>query len=59
MTAVSPSFLRINTVVILLGDVIRDNPCMVQAEIEGVRFVGIKSSQICSLNFCLFRVNML
>ena len=38
MTAVSPSFLRINTVVVLLGDVIRDNPCVVQAEIEGVRF---------------------
>ena len=30
--------LRINTVVILLGDVIRDNPWVVQAEMEGVRF---------------------
>ena len=29
------AFLRINTVVILLGDVIRGNPWVVQAEIEG------------------------
>ena len=32
------AFLRINTVVILLGDVIRDNPWVVQAEWRGVRF---------------------
>ena len=31
------AFLRINTVVILLGDVIRGNPWMVQAEIEGCK----------------------
>ena len=28
-------FLHINTVAILLGDVIRDNPWVVQAEMEG------------------------
>ena len=46
-------FLRINTVVMLLGDVIRDNLWVVQAEMEGCeiwkKFVGawgIKSSQI-------------
>ena len=32
------AFLRINTVVILLGVVIRGNPWVVQAEMEGVRF---------------------
>ena len=32
------AFLRINTVVILLGDVIRGNPWVVQAEWRGVRF---------------------
>ena len=31
------SFLRINTVVILLGDVIRGNPWAVQAEVEGCK----------------------
>ena len=31
------AFLRINTVVILLGDVIRDNPSVVQAEMEGCK----------------------
>ena len=31
------AFLRINTFVILLGDVIRDNPRMVQAEMEGCK----------------------
>ena len=31
------AFLRINTVVILLGDVIRDNPRVVQAEMEGYK----------------------
>ena len=31
------AFLRINTVVILLGDVIRDNPWVVQAEMEGFK----------------------
>ena len=30
------AFLRINTVVILLGDVIRGNPWVVLAEMEGV-----------------------
>ena len=30
-------FLRINTVVILLGDVIRGNPWVVQAEMEGCK----------------------
>ena len=34
------AFLRINTVVILLGDVITGNPWVVQAEMGGVRFVG-------------------
>ena len=29
------AFLRINTVVILLGDVIRGNPWVVKAEMEG------------------------
>ena len=29
------AFLRINTFVILLGDVIRGNPWVVQAEMEG------------------------
>ena len=48
------AFVRINTVVILLGDVIRDNPWVVQQKWRGVRFqsslwepeVGIKSSRI-------------
>ena len=31
------AFLRINTVVILLGDVTRDNPWVVQAEMEGCK----------------------
>ena len=31
------AFLRINTVVILLGDVIMANPWVIQAEMEGVR----------------------
>ena len=31
------AFLRINTVVILLGDPIRDNPWVVQAEMEGCK----------------------
>ena len=31
------AFLRINTVVILLGDVIRSNPWVVQAEMEGCK----------------------
>ena len=31
------AFLRINTVVILLGGVIRGNPCVVQAEMEGYK----------------------
>ena len=31
------AFLCINTVVILLGDVIRDNPWVVQAEMEGCK----------------------
>ena len=46
------AFLRINTVVILLGDVIRGNPWVVQAEMEGCKIWkkfmgawGIKSSQ--------------
>ena len=46
------AFLRINTVVILLGDVIKGNPWVVQAEMEGCKiwkkFVGawgIKSSR--------------
>ena len=30
-------FLRINTVVILLGDVIRGNPWVVHAEMEGCK----------------------
>ena len=30
-------FLRFNTVVILLGDVIRGNPWVVQAEMEGCK----------------------
>ena len=30
-------FLRINTVVILLGDVIRGNPWVVQTEMEGYK----------------------
>jgi hypothetical protein len=34
MTAV---FLRINTIIILLGDVIRGNPWVVQAEMEGCK----------------------
>ena len=29
------AFLRMNTVVILLGDVIRGNPWVVEAEMEG------------------------
>ena len=32
------AFLRINTVVILLGDVIRGNPWVVQAEMDGCKF---------------------
>ena len=32
---VSRAFLRINTLVILLGGVIRGNPWVVQAEMEG------------------------
>ena len=32
------AFLRINTVVILLGDEIRDNPWVVQAQMEGCKF---------------------
>ena len=32
------AFLRINTVVILLGGVIRGNPRVVQAEMEGCKF---------------------
>ena len=31
------AFMRINTVVILLGDVIRGNPWVVQAEMEGCK----------------------
>jgi len=31
------AFLRVHTVVILLGDVIRRNPCVVQAEMEGCK----------------------
>ena len=31
------AFLRINTVVILLGDVIRGNPWVVQAEMKGCK----------------------
>ena len=31
------SFLCINTVVILLGDIIRGNPWVVQAEMEGCK----------------------
>ena len=31
------AFLRINTVVILLGDVISGNPWVVQAEMEGCK----------------------
>ena len=31
------AFLRINTVVTLLGDVIRGNPWVVQAEVEGCK----------------------
>ena len=31
------AFLRINTVVILLGDVIRGNPLVIQAEMEGCK----------------------
>ena len=31
------AFLRINTVVILLGDVIRGNPWVVQAEMDGCK----------------------
>ena len=31
------AFLHINTVVILLGDVIRGNPWVVQAEMEGCK----------------------
>ena len=31
------AFLRINTVVILLGGVIKGNPCVVQAEMEGCK----------------------
>ena len=31
------AFLRINTVVILLGDVIRGNPWVVEAEMEGCK----------------------
>ena len=31
------AFLRINTVIILLGDVIRGNPWVVQAEMEGYK----------------------
>ena len=31
------AFLRINTVVILLGDVIRGKPWVVQAEMEGCK----------------------
>ena len=31
------TFLRINKVVILLGDVIRGNPWVVQAEMEGCK----------------------
>ena len=57
-------FLRINTVVILLGGVIRGNPWVVQAEMEGCK------SKVCgslsnekftnvSLNFHLWRINML
>ena len=37
MTVVSRWFLRINTVVILLGDLIRGNPSVVQAEMEGCK----------------------
>ena len=33
-SCLSVHFLRINTVVILLGDVIRDNPWVIQAEME-------------------------
>ena len=44
MTAVVGEFLRINTVVILLGDVIKGNPWVVLVKIEGCRvgkkFVG-------------------
>ena len=49
MTAVSRcigAFLRINTVVILVGDVIRGNSWVVQAEMEGCmveqKFVGAR-----------------
>ena len=31
------AFLRINTVVILFGDVIRGNPWVIQAEMEGCK----------------------
>ena len=31
------AFLRLNTVVILLGDVIRGNPWVVQAKMEGCK----------------------
>ena len=31
------AFLRVNTVVILLGDVVRDNPWVVQVEMEGCK----------------------
>ena len=31
------AYLRINTVVILLGDVIRGNPWLVQVEMEGFK----------------------
>ena len=31
------AFLRIDTVAVLLGDIIRDNPWVVQAEMEGCK----------------------
>ena len=50
MTAVVGEFLRINTVVILLGGVIKGNPWVVLVEIEGCRvgkkFVGASGGRI-------------
>ena len=56
------AFLRINTVVIWLGDVIKGNPWVVQAELEGCKVCGsLRYSKFTnfSQNICLWRVNML
>ena len=52
------AFMRINTLVILLGDVIRGKLWVVQAEIEGWKEICENVTNV-SQNVCLWRVNML